>query len=112
MTAHTPGPYIVREDRATHENPTGKHFHFWKCPVFSGQALVAYGRGPTREIAVANARLIAAAPELLDALKKCEKQLDECQRFIRAQGLQMTADHLDLSLAPARAAIARTEGKA
>ncbi len=60
---HTPGPFTFRADLA-------KAFvGFWTVPVFSGKARVAIGRGPTLEIAIANARLIAAAPALLAALE-------------------------------------------
>lgn len=59
MTKHTPGPWRVVEDRA----PSS-------LEVYAGKTAIAEcWRRADVETEIANARLIAAAPELLDALK-------------------------------------------
>jgi hypothetical protein len=64
MSAHTPGPWRI------HENPTGG------ASVETESVSIAdvKARGgvpfPTQEHCLANARLIAAAPDLLDALNE------------------------------------------
>jgi len=56
-TQHTPGPWVI------HPEALGEH----SIVTPDGRGLIAdiYGRSP------ANARLIAAAPELLEALQDC-----------------------------------------
>lgn len=65
MSKHTPGPWIAKGDNVYEENEPGR---------------IAKTCGGTDEQAAANARLIAAAPDLLEALKlqKCF-QCDESE---------------------------------
>ena len=66
-TKHTPGPWVARNNE---EN----------CLVYSekfGGITLCQHNGAHREEHEANARLIAAAPELLEMLDKCAKQLIE-----------------------------------
>lgn len=95
MSAHTPGPWIVEDD---------KH----------GILVLAEGAGlsvsvtiPGRKITAedkANARLIAAAPELLAALEEITAGLDESSDTMPLiRGAEVKA---------ARAAIAKARGKA
>jgi hypothetical protein len=62
-TQHTPGPWKVREDYAGAMSVVS-HDHF-----------LARVGPPNTEQAVANARLIAAAPDLLAALQAAENQI-------------------------------------
>jgi len=82
---HTPGPWTVWEEGGVYvDSPT-----YLVCSV--------YGPGPA---VLANARLIAAAPELLEALK------DVMERLVDRH-------EADESAVKARAAIAKaTEGEA
>ena len=59
---HTPGPWVVAETRLGYD--TIVRTQQGRGPVAS--ILIA---GYLRPVAMANARLVAAAPELLDALK-------------------------------------------
>lgn len=62
MNKHTPGPWELR-----HERHLGKTDHVVKI----GTASVYFNRGigQTEQNAISNARLIASAPELLEALE-------------------------------------------
>ena len=94
MTAnkHTPGPWSFY----TEPQPNG-------CPVVGSNGLLICMLGHSvrmadqKEIALANARLIAAAPELLEALKDI---LSNC----------LDSDGLSRAYENARAAIAKATG--
>ena len=60
-TKHTPGPWIAHEDAIFQEKPHGEVSPLI-CDTINGRKFTGEERG-------ANARLIAAAPELLDALQ-------------------------------------------
>lgn len=63
---HTPGPWLVRVERAAMETSSARYF------VDAGKWVLAETKAlPPRltEEAEANARLIAAAPDLLEAAK-------------------------------------------
>ena len=71
MTAHTPGPWqtggmMILTDRPSTVTPDGRTIHHWK-----DIAEVRHFNGPLWDSPEgnANANLIAAAPELLAALK-------------------------------------------
>ena len=122
QTKHTPGPWrltesgdaIVSADGGTLIVETGQAY--WKN-------LEAAAAGASSDIAKrhlpqvrANARLIAAAPELLEALKACEKELDTWHNwqlasnpnYPKSDGAHVVREVLCAS----RAAIAKAEGKA
>ncbi|MFT3866793.1 MAG: hypothetical protein QM729_21230 [Solirubrobacterales bacterium] len=102
MSAHTPGPWVVTPrqvwsdeaddsvestEQATHvRDPSGKSI----CGTCDG----------CNYIAMPNARLIAAAPELLAALKA-----------LLWESEQLPTGTLDQRIAEARSAIAKAEGK-
>lgn len=69
-TKHTPGPWLVNKSYSQHmpNNVTAKVFHA-KGPFF------CLMDGTDLETAEANARLIAAAPELLEALTALNTRL-------------------------------------
>lgn len=71
--SQTPGPW----DLMSPGTAAKAHLHpsrYWNCYVTSEVGVVAIACGATKEEAEANARLIAAVPDLLDALKRapCE----------------------------------------
>jgi len=77
-TKYTPGPWLVYNDMgiAAHK---GIDSHSGKSIVLVGIG-GSYGgvRGATKEEAEANARLIACAPELLEALKAAIDYINNC----------------------------------
>jgi len=85
MSGHTPGPWEVGVDSGLPE---------WKLSIDAPHAKTAwYGlavvndmRDPAKRTgeAVANARLIAAAPELLGALRKVSDELESVFRHMSA----------------------------
>jgi hypothetical protein len=96
MSAHTPGPWAV----AVHEHTSG---------LARGEKS-AFVRGPTGhvEVSVADARLIAASPDLLAALKG----LDEAFCIINEFSTRDERHAGRLALIAARAAIAKATGVA
>jgi hypothetical protein len=97
MTMHTEGPWSVAETRHNYDTvirgPKGE-------PI--ALALIA---GYTKQEGAANTALLAAAPDLLEALQElCEIVEDAIE--------QKSAKDLDsFTLQPARAAIARATGE-
>jgi hypothetical protein len=71
ITKHTPGPLFSYE--AYRDSKIG----IWLCQVTKSGVPFGTAYGATKKIAEANARLIAAAPELLSALKKAREQTAE-----------------------------------
>ncbi|WP_375458853.1 hypothetical protein [uncultured Enterovirga sp.] len=88
MAAHTPGPW-ERDRRGQLRGSDGNYVVVW-------DAGIAWGARST--VTEANARLIAAAPELLDALLTLVEQ----------RGAHF---HTATAWDHARAAIAKTEGR-
>ena len=70
-TAHTPGPWVARMVDSQEWHIDSRHYAQTGAGTWSGLA-VAYGCDDMPDegarVAEANARLIAAAPELLEAL--------------------------------------------
>ena len=97
MNKHTPGPWEVRTDPKNaywFAGSTISNGHFRICDV---QMI-----GPTQgEVGAANASLIAAAPELLEALKGLH---DDVMDYIKLNGLGGEDNHW---LVIARAVIAK-----
>lgn len=61
MSKHTPGPWEANNGEVTTEREPGRSFR-------RIAAVQDYGLGSLKEVDDANARLIAAAPEMLEAL--------------------------------------------
>jgi hypothetical protein len=109
MSKHTPGPWIVTPqiNRVSHRNPLGgiravatAHVAWF---VADDGSLHKSGRDSdaiSENEAIANAALIAAAPELLEALKEVSEET-------RHRDYDWTVDLAQR----VRAAIARAEGK-
>jgi len=102
MSQHTPGPWIV-----TGEEREGERPHL--CVETAKGGIIANIHGgchyPTRPTILQNARLIAAAPELLEALHAAENIIVEL--------LEIVGGDADLGhnvLPQVRAVIAKAEG--
>lgn len=91
MHEHTPGPW--------HLSPTGKYVRYGTPPHGPNIADTDVFGGPLAE-GVANARLIAAAPDLLESLELLVGA-------VSAPDTPCRAGVLEMRLAEARAAIAR-----
>jgi hypothetical protein len=100
--AHTPGPWSIPTPRmgfsAIH-GPDGQL-------VFGIAAGSADERRP-EAVCEANANLIAAAPEMYEALKEAIENLEQTLRW-RGEGWECSEDDL---LGNARAALAKAEGR-
>ncbi len=68
MSKHTPGPWVSRNNRV---------FRGGKCICSNVNAASPTPQNIEEDVAmsIANARLIAAAPELLEALQVCIEQI-------------------------------------
>lgn len=77
MTKHTAGPWAVTGGQTVHQ-PNKDHYK----PIC--KAYGKYHKDADKSEAEANARLIAAAPELLDALKLALKQ-NECDMVMTGE---------------------------
>ncbi len=115
MTTHTPGPWTVRADRGRYGtfqiNPFAKEerAHLTKQP----NAITLRGQKVQFE-REANARLIAAAPDLLAALENAVANAEEALDFMDCR--PKYDDHplkplLHAIRMPARAAIAKARGQ-
>lgn len=107
-TNHTPGPWTTDEDDhdALYQNikiKAGKHHTV--CTVWIDDA-------PVRDFNAeqqANARLIAAAPELLEALKQCRLALEPYDD-VKPRDWKTDREKLAFAHQAARAAIAKATG--
>lgn len=95
-TQHTRGPWTLDEVWMIVKGPKGEEV----CAIHSGQS---DGERVDRNVAHDNARLIAAAPELLEAL----------ERLLNTPEPMTTTEHFDYNANAtrlARAAIAKAKG--
>jgi hypothetical protein len=96
MSEPTKGPYRAMRAHGTMRLPPG----FWEVDILdSDNHPVGWAVGNTREQAEANAHLLAAAPELREALQWC---LDNSEESLGDHTWQMRK---------VRAALAKAEGK-
>jgi hypothetical protein len=95
---HTPGPWSIREVIMGKRRPTAEQFIYGSNRI--GIARMMGTGQPTME----NARLIAAAPELLEALEGVNRYLDSPDTSKRAEYLYRTRKAI-------WDAIARAEGE-
>ena len=95
-TKWTPGPWGAKQ------NELELGIYGWD--VASSHILVAhvYQGGPTKQRAKANAHLIAASPDLAEALERCVLTLEEQE--------PVQFSHAYTALKEARAALARARG--
>lgn len=94
-TKHTPGPWEAHNGEVTTRQINGRSYR-------RIAAIQDYGVGCLPEVDKANARLIAAAPDLLDA---AEGVVGDLERFVSHRG-----PGPDQRLALLRAAIAKAKG--
>lgn len=105
MSAHTPGPWFVTSSGQPHDLVTSTHDDGLDddvCEVYGGN-------DDSDEVRAANAHLIAAAPELLAALKEAERALTVAVRHACDMPDFDPGEHHVIKAA--RAAIAKAEGK-
>jgi len=98
MSKHTPGPWVVH-DHPTDPNQFGHHVTtvdgLTICSVtYQLPSRTAHGVEETTR--VANAHLIAAAPDLLDALQVAEL-------YLRERGLRASGEYKQIEAALAKA---------
>lgn len=106
MTApkHTPGPWFYSQESIDPD---------WYIVKINGGLIVANVNSHLRQ--VANARIIAAAPDLLEALHAIVEARDalEAARMLSDFGGECAAqEFVDRAIYAARAAIAKAEGNA
>jgi len=89
-TKHTPGPWTLSA-RPTYQSENDKAFWFRDVVNEPRTVRIARVSGVGEDRAMANARLIAAAPDLLEACKwalAAEKALPEITKGIRHPALE------------------------
>ena len=99
MSKHTPGPWVVDEANTNLVARLVDGVYEYVCAVEPSSFST---REYNNEQEEADARLIAAAPELLEALQACEARLTH---------LAQNSVNVVAELKQARAAIAKAEGK-
>jgi hypothetical protein len=77
-TKHTPGPWFGSHSPVTKSKLSGRWFKSVKNKKSIGGIIIANGFGDTKEQAEANTKLIAAAPELLEALDELRTAIIDC----------------------------------
>jgi hypothetical protein len=75
MNAHTPGPWIAREWECHAPTTVGVEIDGRFAPIATAKSVEGYYSKPE---ALANARLIAAAPDLLALAKQYASECGEC----------------------------------
>lgn len=102
MSKHTPGPWKIREQAGC---------LVVYASISAGESSVCELRYLWTPQQKANARLIASAPELLEALRQCiTEEGATCLVHEGAKGLRFRKMRLDAISEIARAAIAKAEG--
>jgi hypothetical protein len=94
--SHTPGPWEYHEELMV--------VHASDCSPEIGHLFEAASDHP---MAIANARLIAAAPQLLEALTELANEVEEMELVNTPDGHYLNPD----SVVRARAAIAKAKGE-
>ncbi|MDH4743138.1 hypothetical protein OMP43_03795 [Sphingomonas sp. CBMAI 2297] len=115
---HTPGPWSTANDDGGNGllSVTMGHDKAW---MHFNPSVSSFGYDPTEEMR-ANARLIAAAPELLEALENAEvlctacvaRDRTETKRRPHSTGAKEILARSEACLATVRAAIAKARGEA
>ncbi|MDH1299708.1 hypothetical protein [Achromobacter sp. GD03932] len=118
-TNHTEGPWAVSPENPKIIKPADQFGMASNVIIGSAAGHPNSGFFPTDEEAIANARLIAAAPELLEALEKrrqvdsayVQLALSEVDPDTHERLLQQIEDAEDAAKDAARAAIAKAKGE-
>lgn len=102
MSAHTLGPWVAVANRVYATAASGHN------TMTTIEVAVATRADPRARAKVEqNARLIAAAPELLDALKSCEYEISACLREASVKANSEVLSALQTAYDEARKAIAK-----
>lgn len=99
---HTPGPWGLVGITGM---PSGMGYYY---VVASDGAVVC----DLRDRPVGDARIIAAAPDLLAALERTVGELDVAAGYVRSAGASEHAKACSMAIQKARAAIAKAKGEA
>ncbi len=110
IAKYTPGPWVVRTDFKCGNGQTT--IGVAARDLGAGSGAVAWPCGTTDEQLIANARLMAAAPELLEANKKARACLLNCAVFMESHGHPDTANVVREYVDMLRAAIVKATGSA
>jgi hypothetical protein len=98
---HIPGPWIISGRRIAADRKHGD-------PAELGPPTIAtLDDGWSKPVVVANSRLIAASPELIDALRAC---LDALYVAEESCGDEAAPDNIGAAIAAARAALSKATG--
>ena len=104
MSAHTPGPWEINEGDGM---AIAKVSHY----AITAPCTADIGSGLSREETLANARLIAAAPDLLAALKAVSETGEDCPMCDRGRLRNPQKSHWpECPFGRAYAVIAKAEG--
>jgi hypothetical protein len=106
-THHTPGPWEAREYGLTPILKTAAH----GVIVGKGDGMIAFVPGNDKAECEARARLIASAPELLEALEAAYEELEGYAELLQKQGYTEDADAVEAVWRKARAATAKARGE-
>ena len=117
MSAHTPGPWSWQQGFRVEGNAVGRQFEGIDGP--GDEYVLEYADCGSHEVWVdnpADARLIAAAPELLEALRELlafvDGSIDDLDAMEQQRNPEFSFSFSDaLSLTQARAAIAKATGE-
>jgi hypothetical protein len=105
MSAHTPGPW-----RAIPPEEQGSHFRSWIVGRGTATLVSVMNASGATAYNEADARLIAAAPDLLMALEDAVHLFEQCQPYLA--DARVSSLPVRISLDAARAAIAKARGGA
>lgn len=107
MSEHTPGPWNETE----YDNHGNGSYYEWLTIGPKG-CIIAKVEGGKKlsEQDYANARLIAKAPELLEALEEAAEKLDWAMKSMKRSGWNFESDDPHFLSLPARAVIAEIKG--
>lgn len=104
MSEHTPGPWYASRDE-------GSQYHFVSTSTVvvadTRACIAATGEELAESVSESNARLIAAAPDMLAALEDIANDLGDLMRHCNKEG---NAEQARLAWAQARDVIAEARG--
>jgi hypothetical protein len=109
ICTHTPGPWRMISDAKL--NPKDPMFYRVDIAGGGGGKRVAIASGVGIQEAIANARLIAAAPTLLQAAKEAIKLIDLARRYFPKSIKNSDKFTLESTCAAIGTAIAKAEGR-
>ncbi|HXE08392.1 MAG TPA: hypothetical protein VN612_10870 [Acidobacteriaceae bacterium] len=104
MSGHTPGPWSLRISSKGYENK-------FQIQREDGTCLFSFGDSPFHDDAEADARLIAAAPILLQELRGANTQMEIAAECIEAGRYDEALLHVCSMSRKRRAAIAAATGE-